>query len=135
MPNNASRRSRSENGQMLEASESSGSERHHPWRNFIAAERTWPEVELAEHAAESHGIANLGRAVTSIPTLDAASSELIAVSGGAVRFFTTLHATAAVTRAQAAGGGADAFSVFVALVANLPSLIAAVGASGATVVI
>ena len=51
------------------------------------------------HAAERHGIANMGRAITAIPTVDAAATELIAVLSGAIRLFAALDASAAIAGA------------------------------------
>jgi hypothetical protein len=73
-------------------------------------------------------------AISSVPTLDTATAELIAM-GCTVRFFAAFDATAAVTRAQVSDAGVCALSVLVALVTNLSSLVAAVCARGARVVV
>jgi len=55
------------------------------------------------------------------------AAELIAVLVGAIRFLAALDAATAVAGAQVPEGRGRALSIFVAFVANVASLVAAVG--------
>ena len=76
--------------------------------------------------AQRHRIAVLGRAVGAVSAFDAATAELVAVFVAAVGLGPTLHATATVGRAEGPHRRGRAFAVFVASVANVTLLIAAV---------
>lgn len=91
--------------------------------------------ESVRHASERREIANSGPAIRRDPALDTAAAQLIAVLGGTIRFFATADASATVTRAEMAEAGGRALAIFVALIANLPSLIAPVSAGGARFVL
>ena len=87
--------------------------------------RVLQPLELVHHAIAEAAAQSAG-AITSISAVDATTRQLIAMPAGAIAFGSALHATAAVAGAQLARGNPCALVVFVALVTDTASLVAAV---------
>jgi hypothetical protein len=80
-------------------------------------------IALVGQTRKGRGTTQARRAIQSVPAVDAATAELIAVLIGAIRFFETLYAAAAVGGTQRTERRGAAFSIFVTLVANEPALV------------
>ena len=90
---------------------------------------------LIRQAVKGSGAAQARGAVQSVAAVDAATDELITVLVRAIRVFATLHAAAAVAGAQGSERRRGALAIFVALVADLSPVVAAVGALRAIAVL